>query len=590
MANTYDTSAFPLGSKDPRVLYNNAENEDLFMNDLVNEYFVDRPPFLRNRLTLFGMNQTFYRTLANMGFESTYLTYGAGVVIQRPTQLVVRSGVYYRVTNPTNVPLTLTGNWATDSLLLTDVGDASLRQFLATTAGSGAIGDTSYSTVAVGLSALKAAVLPQNLVRPVVVDASSDRTFALTDIRNFDYTANASGVVRTVPTDAAVAFPVGSEISALNHGVGAYRAAVVSGVTLIIPNGKVNKITPNGQGMFKKVGVNLWALTGDLEPGQQTGQYAQFGDSITFGVGSTPSGSTYVIGYAQLQVAGFARTMTNQAISASMVADQAVKIFAFTTSANFTGQIMLGTNDKRVYLDNAARKDCFYQGYLSCLAWMCVPDTLKVFPNNAAVTLVGSWGSSSYGKINTKFSTTVGNTATFPFYGKTVYFQYLKVDGITGTAEIYIDGSATPHGTIDLAGPGTGTILAPAATGGVIPGTYRVSGLVEGPHTIQVKITALGGTSPALTLLGVSVPSKEAIKPRVNVLTIIRETDASTDARTTAYNALITTAVGLLKTDGLDIVISDANSAVNPATDMADNLHPNDAGHFKIYRRSALDF
>lgn len=164
MPNDFDTSAFPLGSTDPRVLYNNAGNEDLFMNDTVNEYFVDRPPFLRNRLTLFGMNQAFYRTLSNVGFESTYLTYGAGVVIQRPTQLVVRSGVYYRVTDPTNVPLTLTGTWATDSLSLTDVGDASLRATLASSSGATLIG-RGTSTVNADLTSLenRAATSESNL-------------------------------------------------------------------------------------------------------------------------------------------------------------------------------------------------------------------------------------------------------------------------------------------------------------------------------------------------------------------------------------------------------------------------------------------
>lgn len=136
MANTYDTTAFPLGSKDPRVLYNNAENEDLFVNDIVNEYFVDRPPFRRNRLTLFGMTQAFYRVLANIGFETAYLTYAAGVVIQRPTQLVVRNGIYYSVANPTNVPLALTGDWATDAPKLRDVGDATLRAQLLSTSGT----------------------------------------------------------------------------------------------------------------------------------------------------------------------------------------------------------------------------------------------------------------------------------------------------------------------------------------------------------------------------------------------------------------------------------------------------------------------
>lgn len=188
MANTYDTSAFPLGSKDPRVLYNNAENEDLFMNDTVNEYFVDRPPFLRNRLTLFGMNQAFYRTLANIGFESTYLTYGAGVVIQRPTQLVIRNGIYYRVTDPTNVPLTLTGNWATDSLSLTDVGDASLRAALAAISGAGLSGyspASSYPSATVGLqlNTLNAAVTSANTAIAANYDFADYGAFGKTEAK-----------------------------------------------------------------------------------------------------------------------------------------------------------------------------------------------------------------------------------------------------------------------------------------------------------------------------------------------------------------------------------------------------------------------
>lgn len=133
MPNDFDTSQYPLGSTHPYVLYNNAGNEDLFVNDMVNETWVDRPPFNRVRKTLFGMEQEFQRALAKMGYETTYLTYvdGSPLQVDRPTQLVARGGSLYAVKLPANFPVTLTGTWATDAPLLVDVGDQSLRTALA---------------------------------------------------------------------------------------------------------------------------------------------------------------------------------------------------------------------------------------------------------------------------------------------------------------------------------------------------------------------------------------------------------------------------------------------------------------------------
>lgn len=126
MANTYDTSAFPLGSKDPRVLYNNAENEDLFMNDTVNEFFVDRPPFRRNRFTLHGMEQKYNRLLASFGF--TYAgEYVAGLIITSHQQYVEVDGQPYILKSTVPVPYTVTGNWAMESVNFKLAGDELLR-------------------------------------------------------------------------------------------------------------------------------------------------------------------------------------------------------------------------------------------------------------------------------------------------------------------------------------------------------------------------------------------------------------------------------------------------------------------------------
>lgn len=139
MANTYDTSAFPLGSKDPRVLYNNASNFDDAMNAFVRSW-VDR--FGRDRKTWYGFEQDFNDFLVNSGFESTHLTYVVGQPLQvdRPTQLIDYNGSVYRVKLPSSFPVSLTGVWATDATKLVDVGDASIRQALSQPTGASMVG------------------------------------------------------------------------------------------------------------------------------------------------------------------------------------------------------------------------------------------------------------------------------------------------------------------------------------------------------------------------------------------------------------------------------------------------------------------
>ncbi|AVD89666.1 hypothetical protein [Pseudomonas sp. SWI44] len=116
------------GSSDPRDLYDNAGIIDLLVNGPLGEYLSRLGVPLKSWL---GIMQQVTDFLIDMGYESVYLTYGAGVVVERQTQLVQRNGDLYRVMNAVDVPLTLTGNWATDAPKLQSVGDAAIRQALA---------------------------------------------------------------------------------------------------------------------------------------------------------------------------------------------------------------------------------------------------------------------------------------------------------------------------------------------------------------------------------------------------------------------------------------------------------------------------
>lgn len=127
----------PDGSSSPFDLYDNAAIADLLLNGPLGEYLSRLGVPLKSWR---GIMQQVTDYLIAQGYESVYLVYGAGVVVERQTQLIQRDGELYRVMNAADIPLALTGTWATDASKLQAVGDAALRQALATTAGAGLIG------------------------------------------------------------------------------------------------------------------------------------------------------------------------------------------------------------------------------------------------------------------------------------------------------------------------------------------------------------------------------------------------------------------------------------------------------------------
>ncbi|EPB8981009.1 hypothetical protein ACRT4E_004554 [Pseudomonas aeruginosa] len=136
---TYATGN-PLGSKDPRDLYDNAENFDTAMNDRENLAWSDR--FGVSRKTWFGLEQQVADFLAAQGYEPVPLEYvdGSPLIVDRPTQLIQRDGNLYSVKRPADFPVSLSGNWATDESLLVAQVDRSLRQQLRAPGGAGMMG------------------------------------------------------------------------------------------------------------------------------------------------------------------------------------------------------------------------------------------------------------------------------------------------------------------------------------------------------------------------------------------------------------------------------------------------------------------
>ncbi len=136
---TYATGN-PLGSKDPRDLYDNAENFDAAMNDRVNTTWTDR--FGVSRPTMKGYEEQFNDWLDAQGFEPGFLEYvdGSPLTVDRSTQLIQRGDNIYSVKRPASFPVNLTGNWVTDQNLLVAQVDQSLREQLAEPSGMQMVG------------------------------------------------------------------------------------------------------------------------------------------------------------------------------------------------------------------------------------------------------------------------------------------------------------------------------------------------------------------------------------------------------------------------------------------------------------------
>lgn len=175
---TYATNN-PIGSMDPKDLFDNAKNLDFAVNDITKAIWKDR--FGRDRKTYWGMEQAFSAQLLNQKqigeaqlqnqkeeldaqilsqeqrFNSFIQSSGYDVIgdytagpltITEYNQLIRYEDELWKLTAATDIPFTTTGNdsasWANDSVNFVSVGDASLRQQLE----SVAIYDKDYPTIA----------------------------------------------------------------------------------------------------------------------------------------------------------------------------------------------------------------------------------------------------------------------------------------------------------------------------------------------------------------------------------------------------------------------------------------------------------
>lgn len=89
-------------------------------------------------------------------------------------------------------------------------------------------------------------------------------TLVLTDAGNWVRGNNASPNVMTVPTNAVVAFPVGSQVSGSQYGAGQMSIAAAGGVTINSAGGALKLAQRYSPYLLTKTGTDEWHLSGDI--------------------------------------------------------------------------------------------------------------------------------------------------------------------------------------------------------------------------------------------------------------------------------------------------------------------------------------
>jgi len=99
-----------------------------------------------------------------------------------------------------------------------------------------------------------------------ILEKTAAFTLALTDAGRIIEVTAASSVTCTVPANASVAFPVGTEIKLAQMGAGAVKIAGATGVN-ILSNGNLDETRGQYEvARLKKIDTNTWLLEGALGP------------------------------------------------------------------------------------------------------------------------------------------------------------------------------------------------------------------------------------------------------------------------------------------------------------------------------------
>jgi hypothetical protein len=133
-------------------------------------------------------------------------------------------------------------------------------------AGTTAVSHSSGATVKHVLTSddLNAFQAGLNETLPFNAQVGTTYTPVLTDAGDVVTLTNGSAITVTIPTNSSVAFPVGTQITFAQMGVGQVTFTNAVGVTIYSTNSQLKLRTQYSSGTIIKTATNTWLLIGDL--------------------------------------------------------------------------------------------------------------------------------------------------------------------------------------------------------------------------------------------------------------------------------------------------------------------------------------
>lgn len=292
-----------------------------------------------------------------------------------------------------------------------------------------------------------------------------------------------------------------------------------------------------------------------------------FGDSITAYAGASSPQNAYISKLA----AALGATVDNSGVSTAMAIDQGGALINKAPAVGDVSTVWFGTNDQAKYDSDSVKRSHFID-CIRAYAVRLATNPVAAMPVNG-VTFTGAWGTGyAYGVHG---STAAGSAASFNVSGESVTLGFLRQYGNSGTFRVRIDG--VDKGVFAIGGD-VRTLLGSAFG----PMALTFSGLGAGSHSVNVEVVTADASNVVFFhwFSGMVPKCKVAV---ANIPHAVAYTYGGSDANVDAYNSDISDLVFELSSLGLGVLLVDVCSVLNKS-DFADNVHPNDQGHEKVYK------